>query len=75
MNKKNKEKLITNKLIKLSKEIKKHNHFYHNLDKPKISDSEYDKLIRENNDLERKYPHLILNSSPNKFVGSKISIQ
>ena len=42
----------------LSKEIKKHNNFYHNLDKPQITDSEYDKLIFENNELEKKY-HIV----------------
>ena len=68
----NKEKLILNRLKELSNQIKKHNHLYHNLDKPKISDSEYDKLIEENNILEKKYPHLILEKSPNKIVGSKV---
>ncbi len=72
MNKIDKDKLIITKLNKLSSEIKKHNHFYHNLDKPKISDSDYDKLVKENNILESKYPHLILNNSPNKLIGSKI---
>ncbi len=68
----NKDKKILNRLKKLSKEIKKHNNLYHNLDSPIITDAEYDKLIIENNDLETKYPNLILNESPNKSVGSKI---
>ena len=69
---KDNEKLVLKRLKKLAKEIKEHNNFYHNLNKPKISDGEYDKLFRENNNLEKKYPHLILNSSPNKIIGSKI---
>ncbi len=72
MNKLTEEESISKKLQKLSKLIKKHNHLYHNLDKPKISDSEYDKLVIENNKLEKNYPHLVLDNSPNKFVGSKI---
>ncbi len=67
-----KEKLILEKLAKYSKEINKHNYYYHTLDKPKISDSEYDKLVKENNKLENEYPHLILDKSPNKMVGAKI---
>ena len=58
---KDNEKLVLKRLKKLAKEIKEHNNFYHNLNKPKISDGEYDKLFRENNNLEKKYPHLILN--------------
>ena len=72
MDKKKNEKLVKKRLKELSTEIQKHNHFYHNLDRPKITDFEYDKLIKENNDLEKKYPHLILGNSPNNFVGSKI---
>ena len=64
---KNNEKKIILKLKKLSKQIKKHSDLYYNLDKPIISDKEYDKLIIENNILENKYPHLVLNNSPNKL--------
>ena len=67
-----KNKSILKDLKYLSKEIKKHNNFYHNLDKPQITDSEYDKLIFENNELEKKYPYLILENSPNKIIGSEI---
>ena len=59
MKKKINEASIKKRLSELSKEITKHNHLYHNLDSPKISDSEYDKLIKENNLLEKNYPHLI----------------
>ncbi len=72
MRKQSKNNLIKQRLSELAKEIDIHNNLYHNLDKPKITDAEYDKLIKENNDLENKYPHLILDNSPNKFVGSKI---
>ena len=67
-----KEKLVLLKLKELSNKIKKHNYHYHTLDKPKISDYEYDNLIKENNKLENNYPHLVLDHSPNKIVGSKI---
>ena len=69
---KNKENKIKKRILELSKIIKKHNHYYHNLDRPKISDAEYDELIKENNFLEKQYPHLVSSISPNKFAGSAI---
>ena len=69
------EKIVLERLKKLAQEIKKHNNYYHTLDKPKISDSEYDELIKENNELENKFPHLVLRNSPNKFVGSRIKFK
>ena len=73
MAKKNKldESSITNRLRKLSELIKKHNVHYHQDDRPKITDAEYDSLVKENNDLEKLYPHLILKDSPNKQIGAK----
>ena len=66
------EKKVIKRLKEISIEILKHNNLYHNLDKPEISDADFDKLIKENDELENKYPHLVLDHSPNKFVGSKI---
>ncbi len=67
-----KEKQIIQRLEELEVLIKKHNYNYHTLDKPIISDKEFDKLVKENDTLEKKYPSLILNDSPNKSYGSKI---
>ena len=64
--------IIINRLKELDKLIDKHNHHYHNEDKPKISDAEYDLLVRENYELESKYPELKLNESASNKVGSKI---
>ena len=73
MAKKNKldESSITNRLRKLSELIKKHNVHYHQDDRPKITDAEYDSLVKENNDLEKLYPHLILKDSPNNQIGAR----
>ena len=59
-----------NRLMRLAKEIAKHNRFYHTLDTPEISDADYDVLVRENNALEAQFPHLIRPDSPNKMVGA-----
>ena len=61
---------IKERLKTLASLILKHNILYHQKDKPEISDENFDKLVKENNDLEKKFPHLILNNSPNKFIGS-----
>ena len=64
------KKNILKKLKKLNKLINKHNYLYHSLDKPEISDAEYDKIIKENLKLESDYPDLKLeNSSSNKVGG------
>ena len=67
-----KEKGINKRLKELLAIIKKHNKLYHQKDTPIISDEEYDNLIKENNYLENKFPHLKLKNSPNNIVGSKI---
>lgn len=69
----NLEQQALTKLKILSKKIIKHNKLYHKYDKPEISDQEFDKLIEENNLLEKKFPNLILKNSPNKIIGSPIS--
>ena len=72
-NKYKKEEKIKKRLEELSRIINKHNILYHQKDNPEISDKKYDDYIKENNELEKQYPHLILANSPNKFVGSPIS--
>ena len=52
-------------------EINHHNHLYHNLDQPKILDSEYDILYFKLKEFEKKYPKLIFNDSPTQRVGAK----
>ena len=59
------------KILSLTKEIEKHNIDYYVHDNPKISDSEYDKLLKELESLEKEYPELISKNSPTNRVGSK----
>ncbi len=67
-----KEKKIIKKLKQLANLINEHNYNYHTLDKPTISDKEFDNLVKENDTLEKEYPNLILRDSPNKNYGGKI---
>ncbi|APG62898.1 DNA ligase (NAD(+)) LigA [Sphingorhabdus lutea] len=61
-----------NKLMRLAREISRHNKLYHGQDNPQISDAEYDALVRENNELEAQFPDLIRDDSPNKQIGSAV---
>ena len=63
---------IIKRLKELAKLIDKHNHYYHSEDKPKINDAEYDKLVRENLELETKYPKLKLPESTSSKIGSRV---
>ncbi|MDQ3079540.1 MAG: NAD-dependent DNA ligase LigA [Pseudomonadota bacterium] len=59
-----------NRLMRLAKEIARHNRAYHDHDAPEIADAEYDGLMRENAALEAEYPHLMRADSPSKMVGT-----
>jgi len=58
------------KILSLIEEINQHNIDYYVYDNPKISDSEYDILIRKLENLEKQHPELISKHSPTKRVGS-----
>src|SRR4051794_10298936 len=49
-----------------------HAHHYYVLDAPEIPDAEYDKLFRELQELEAKYPALATPDSPTQRVGGKV---
>ncbi len=59
-----------NRLMRLAKDIARHNRAYHDGDSPEISDAEFDALVRENAALEAEYPHLVRADSPSRIVGS-----
>ena len=47
-----------------------HDNLYHGLDEPEISDNEYDGLVRELQELEKKYPEHMDPESPTLRVGT-----
>jgi DNA ligase (NAD+) len=54
----------------LCEQIAEHNHRYHVLDDPKISDAQFDGLMRELWALEAEHPHLVSATSPSQRVGA-----
>ncbi|MDX1418305.1 MAG: hypothetical protein R3293_29160, partial [Candidatus Promineifilaceae bacterium] len=56
---------------KLKSEIHAHNHRYHVLDAPIISDLEYDKLLNELKEIESEHPDWVTPDSPSQRAGAK----
>jgi len=62
-------KEIHDRVDKLREMIDYHRHLYHTLDKSEITDSVYDSLLLELENLEREYPELLIPDSPSLRVG------
>ena len=62
---------IVKKVDDLRERINYHDYRYYVLDSPEITDAEYDRLMRELEDLERRYPELVTPDSPTQRVGAR----
>lgn len=60
---------IRRRIAELSEEIREHQFKYYVLDKPTISDAEFDKLLKELAKLESAHPEFKLPDSPSDLVG------
>jgi DNA ligase (NAD+) len=60
----------TVRATELRAEIAAHDHRYHTLDAPTITDAEYDELVRELRALEAAHPDLVAATSPSQRVGA-----
>ena len=64
--------MIEKRYEELIKIINEADYNYHTLDKPTISDQEYDKYLRELFDLEYAHPEIARSDSPTQRAGGKI---
>jgi len=62
---------VQKRIQQLRDKIDQHNHLYYVLDDPQIPDSEYDRLLRELQDLEADHQELITPDSPTQRVGAE----
>ncbi len=58
------------RIAELRAQIARHNRLYYELDRPEISDAEYDRLMQELRALERAHPQLLTADSPTQRVGA-----
>lgn len=63
---------VRKRVEQLREEIEYHNYRYYVLADPVITDEEFDRLMHELIELERKYPELITPDSPTQRVGEKV---
>ena len=59
------------RIQKLRSLISHHQHLYHTLDAPEISDATFDALVHELADLEKRFPDLVKPDSPTQRIGSQ----
>ncbi len=59
------------RIAQLSRILDDANYRYYVLDDPQLPDFEYDRLLRELEDLEKAYPELLLPTSPTQRVGGQ----
>src|SRR5690348_4428290 len=64
-------KKIAEEVEDLRETLRRHEHLYHVLDQPEISDAEYDGLMRRLKQIEAEHPELVTPDSPTQRVGGK----
>ncbi len=63
---------VQDRIVFLRSELQRHNHNYYVLDKPIISDFEFDMLLNELIDLEKQNPQFFDANSPTQRVGGEL---
>ena len=64
---------IESKIYQLRDSLHRHNYLYYMLDRPEISDLEFDKMLKDLEELEKKYPDYKDPNSPTQRVGSSLN--
>ncbi len=66
-------KQATDRVQQLTRLLNEHNHRYYVLDRPVISDHEYDQLMEELTRIEKEFPELLSPNSPSQRVGGEVT--
>jgi DNA ligase (NAD+) len=61
------------KINSLREELHRHNHLYYSLDKPEISDFDFDQKLKQLQELEEKHPEFQDENSPTLRVGGAVT--
>ncbi len=61
---------ITERIAELRERLNQHNYRYYVLDRPEVSDAQYDALIRELRAIEAEHPELVTPDSPTQRIGA-----
>lgn len=64
---------VKDQISSLREALNRHNHNYYVLNSPEISDQEFDKMLKELETLEKKYPEYYDPLSPTQRVGSDLT--
>jgi DNA ligase (NAD+) len=62
-----------NRILQLRQQLHEHNYKYYVLNQPTVSDQDFDFMMHELQDLERKHPEMDDPNSPSKRVGSDLN--
>jgi DNA ligase (NAD+) len=62
---------VKNEIENLRDQLRRHEYLYYVLDRPEITDAEYDALMRSLQKLEAEHPDLVTPDSPTQRVGGK----
>ena len=65
------QKNVAHEIERLREELRRHEHLYYVLDRPEITDTEYDAMMRHLQQIEAAHPELISPDSPTQRVGGK----
>jgi DNA ligase (NAD+) len=66
---------VRRRLEELRREVRRHEHLYYVLDRPEITDAQYDALFLELRRLEERRPELVTPDSPTQRVGGEVGSQ
>ncbi len=62
---------VVGEMERLRDALRRHEHLYYVLDRPEITDAEYDRMMRRLQQMESEHPELVTPDSPTQRVGGK----